>query len=69
MAELVAKRLESQREFKLAMIGAGLIDKERAIAEVKAQTRVGKVLMEIEQQMIRNLIERAQQQSAKQKKR
>jgi hypothetical protein len=68
MAELVAQRIEAQKEFKIAMIGAGLIDKNRAVAEVRAQTKVGKVLMEIEQQMIHNLIERAQKQPTQKKK-
>ena len=41
------------------MVGAGLVDKDRAIAEVKAQSNVGRVLAEIEQRVINNLVERA----------
>ena len=59
-AELVAKRLELQPQIDLAMIGAGVIDKSRAITEVKNRTKVGKLLIEIEHQMIRNLIEQSQ---------
>ena len=62
-AELVAKRLASQPKIELAMVGAGMIDKDRAIAEVKRKTKVGKLLIEIEHQMIRNLIEQAQKRS------
>lgn len=63
-AELVTKRLELQKEINLAMIGAGMIDKARAITEVKNKTKVGRLLIEIEHQMIRNLIEQSQKASA-----
>src|ERR1700745_2690353 len=59
-AELVVERLNRQPKIELAMIGAGLIDKARAITEVKHHTKVGRLLIEIEHQMIRNLIEHAQ---------
>jgi hypothetical protein len=59
-ADLVVKRLELQSRIELAMIGAGMIDKPRAITEVKNKTKVGRLLIEIEQQMIRNLIELSQ---------
>jgi hypothetical protein len=59
-AELVVKRLELQSKIELAMIGAGMIDKARAITEVKNKTKVGRLLIEIEHQMIRNLIEQSQ---------
>ena len=64
-AKLVAKRLELQPSIELAMVGAGMIDKKRAINEVKKKTQVGKLLIEIEHQMIANLIEQAKKQSAK----
>ncbi|HET6648399.1 MAG TPA: hypothetical protein VFH01_13810, partial [Pyrinomonadaceae bacterium] len=54
-AELVAERLALQPTIELAMIGAGMIDKQRAITEVKGKTKVGRLLIEIEHQMIRNL--------------
>jgi hypothetical protein len=63
-AELVARRLALQTSLELAMIGAGMIDKQRAIAEVKGKTKVGKLLIEIEHQMIRNLLEQAQKKAA-----
>lgn len=64
-AELVVKRLALQPSIQLAMIGAGMIDKERALTEVKNKTKVGKLLIEIEHQMIRNLLERAEKKYAK----
>ncbi len=57
--DLVAKRIEAQPEFQIAMIGAGILDKERAITEVKGQTKIGRALMEIEQRVITNLIDKA----------
>ncbi len=63
-AELVAERLALQPSLDLAMIGAGMIDKQRAITEVKGKTRVGKVLIEIEHQMIKNLLEQAKKKAA-----
>ena len=64
-AKLVAKRLELQPSIELAMVGAGMIDKARAITEVKKKTQVGKLLIEIEHQMISNLIEQAKKHDAK----
>ena len=64
-AQLVAKRLELQPSISLAMVGAGMIDKRRAINEVKKKTQVGKLLIEIEHQMIANLIEHAKKHDAK----
>jgi hypothetical protein len=58
-ADLVAKRIELQPNYEIAMVPAGIIDKDRAIAEVRAQSKVGRALTEIEQRIINNLIERA----------
>jgi len=66
-AALVAERLGRQPQFELNMIGAGKIDKARAITEVKNHTKVGRLLVEIEHQMIRNLIEHAEKQAAAKK--
>ncbi|HYW73269.1 MAG TPA: hypothetical protein VE961_19770 [Pyrinomonadaceae bacterium] len=63
-AELVLERLNQQPKIDLAMIGAGSIDKARAITEVRHHTKVGRLLIEIEHQMIRNLIEHAQKAGA-----
>ncbi len=58
-AELVAKRIESQPTFELAMVGPGLVDKEHAIQEVRSQSSVGRTLIEIEQRMISRMMKRA----------
>ena len=59
-AELVAARIEQQPEFELSMVGAGVVSKERAIAEVRAQTPVGRTLIEIEQRMMARMMKRAE---------
>jgi hypothetical protein len=66
-AELVAKRIELQPEFNVTMVGAGKIDKNRAIAEVRADSEIGRTLIEIEQRYISNLVESAQSQKASSK--
>jgi hypothetical protein len=63
-AELVAERLSRQPGFELAMVGAGMVDKARAITEVKNRTKVGRLLIEIEHQMIKNLMEQAQKKAS-----
>jgi hypothetical protein len=55
-AKLVAERIARQPKFQLAMIGGGVVDKKRAISEVKAQTEIGRALMEIEQNAIHMLV-------------
>jgi hypothetical protein len=62
-SELVAKRIESQPEFELAMVGPGNVGKERAIQEVRAQSSVGRTLIEIEQRMIARMLNRAEGES------
>jgi hypothetical protein len=56
--DLVVKRIEAQPDFKIATVGAGIVDKDRAIAEVRAGSSLGHTLMEIEQRVINNLTER-----------
>jgi len=58
-AELTARRIELQPRFEVAMVGAGTVNKERALAEVRAQSEVGQLLIEIEQRLISNLVESA----------
>jgi len=58
-AELVAKRIAQQPKFQIAMLGAGLLDQKRAMAEVKAQTSIGRALMEIEQRVINHQVAKA----------
>jgi hypothetical protein len=55
-AALVAKRIAQQPKFQIAMLGAGLLDQKRAMAEVKAQTAIGRALMEIEQRVINHQV-------------
>jgi hypothetical protein len=61
IAELAVRRLETEQEpFGLRMLGVpGIIDKTRAIAEIRAGSAVGMHLMDIEQRVIRLLIERS----------
>ena len=58
-AELVAKRISEQPKFQIAMLGAGVLDQKRAMAEVKAQTAIGRALMEIEQRVINHQVNKA----------
>ncbi len=58
-AELVAKRISEQPKFQIAMLGAGLLDQKRAMAEVRAQTSIGRALMEIEQRVINHQVNKA----------
>lgn len=58
-AELVAKRISEQPKFQIAMLGAGLLDQKRAMAEVKGQTAIGRALMEIEQRVINHQVSKA----------
>lgn len=60
-AALVARRIEQQPKFQIAMLGAGLVDQKRAIAEVKNQTAIGRALMEIEQRVINHQTAKAAQ--------
>lgn len=59
--DVVVKRLEQLPSLDIVMIGAGHIDKERAIAEVKADTEIGHTIMEIEQRSINYLLNKAKQ--------
>lgn len=50
---LIIKRLEMEpNDFKIAMIGIGIVDKTRAIAEVKSRTKIGRNIVEIERHLI-----------------
>src|SRR5688572_14434846 len=63
-AKLVVARIEKQPKFELAMVGAGVVDKERAVKEVNAQTPVGRTLIEIEQRTIARVMKKAQEEPA-----
>jgi len=56
-AEITAERIRQEPEVKLAAIGAGIIDKQRAIAEVKARSPLGQSLIEAEEYVIKKLID------------
>jgi len=60
---LVAKRIEMQPDFQIAMLGAGLIDKKRALQEVKNGTPIGRNLAEIEERLLNHVIETAKKKS------
>jgi hypothetical protein len=57
--ELTIRRIKAQPEFQLAMVGAGIVDKKRAIEELKAHSDIGRILTEIEQRVIQNLLDDA----------
>ena len=59
-AKVTAERLKQESEVKVAMIGAGIIGKERAIAEVEALSDLGQVFIESEQYVINTLIKEAE---------
>ena len=55
---LVVSRLQMKPDdFRVSMIGPALINKTRAIAEVRAGSRIGRTLMEIEQALLLHLAE------------
>jgi hypothetical protein len=56
---LVAKRIEMQPDFEIALQGADLIDKKRAIQEVKNNTPIGRNLAEIEERLLNHVIQTA----------
>lgn len=56
-AELTVKRIEAQPDFEVAMVGGGIVDRERAIQEVKAHSEIGRVLTEIEERVVQNLLD------------
>lgn len=58
LSEIVVKRIEAQPKFELSMVGVGRLDKERAIAEIRAHTKAGRILTEIEQRVLNDLIAR-----------
>ena len=48
-----------QPKFEIGAIGSGKISKDRAIAEIKARTPIGKSLMEIETRVIQDVLNMA----------
>lgn len=58
-AALTAERIGRQQQFKIGLVGVGVLDKQRAIEEVQKRSAAGRTLMNIEQRMIRMMIEEA----------
>ncbi len=58
-AELVERRIAYRPDFKVAMIGIGIVDQERAMQEVRKQTPAGRTLINIELRTIARVIELA----------
>ena len=59
LIELATRRIGAKPDFEIAMVGAGLVNKARALKEVAAQTAVGRLLVEIEQRVIQLVLDRA----------
>ena len=62
-AELVEKRIAYRPDFKVAMIGIGIVDQERAMQEVRKQTPAGRTLINIELRTIARVIELANEEN------
>ena len=60
-SELVAERIKKRPQFEVGVIGIGIVDKKRAIKEVQNRTSIGCTLIDIEQRMIKMLIESARE--------
>lgn len=55
--ELAAKRIEMQPGYEMAAIGAGVVSKEKAAAEVRNKTKLGRRLAQIETRVIMHVID------------
>ena len=60
-AALVEERLTYRPDFKMAMIGIGILDQERAIQEVREQTLAGLTLIDIELRTIARMTKRVEE--------
>ena len=60
-AKLVEKRLAYRPNFKVAMIGFGMVDQKRAIQEIREQTRVGLTLINLELRTVERVIKRVRE--------
>ena len=61
LVELTSKRIAAKPDFEIAMVGAGPVNKARALKEVAAQSDVGRLLVEIEQRVIQRVLNRVMQ--------
>src|SRR5262245_17385279 len=59
-AAITIMRIGKQRKFRIMSIRNGLVDKKRAIEEVRQNTALGRALVEIEQITIRLLRQEAE---------
>jgi hypothetical protein len=67
--DLAASRLNLlSDDFQVAIMGFGLIDKHRALAEVRARTELGKHLAILQMKMLQQLIRQAQEEVAAKRK-
>jgi len=58
-ARVTAERIARKPHFEVGMLGVGILNKERAVVEVRGQSVAGKVLIEIEFRLIQNLMRQA----------
>jgi hypothetical protein len=58
-AKVAAKRIEMQPDYEMGTIGAGVITKDRAVDEVRSETKLGQRLAQIEARVITYLIDEA----------
>ena len=56
---VIFERIRNLPAFQVYMFGAGVINRDRALHEVERRSSVGQALIEIEQNLIRNLYARA----------
>jgi hypothetical protein len=66
-ADLTAERIRRQKTFEIGLIGVGVLDKERAIAEVKANSPAGRTLMAIEKKILEMVLEAARETARREK--
>lgn len=55
-ADITARRIELQPRFNMTFIGIGTVGKNQAIEEVKAQSRIGLRLIDIENRLLTRLL-------------
>jgi hypothetical protein len=56
---LTAERIKRTPSFGVCMFGFGVLNQERAVAELEARSDAGKLLKEIEERLVKNLYARA----------
>ena len=56
---IASERMQQQEHFRIGVLGIGVVDKERALAEMTAGSRLGRALIEIEHRTISLMREHA----------